>query len=99
MNKKTPRPKQKTNTQEIGLTLNQVQRAMLRREVINETMVMLLGLPLIVLRDSFGFGRKRLTEFTDEVLKQVKCAENGRVTLKELQDIIYKETGFKIVDK
>lgn len=44
----------------------------------------------------FGFGEKRLTRFAEEFLKQLKCVENGAVTLEDLHEVIKKETGFEI---
>ena len=64
----------------IGLTLNQV----------------LIGIPLIVLRDKYGFGKKRLEAFTEEVLLQLKCVENGKVGLDEIHEVIKKETGMEV---
>ena len=87
------KPKQKAK---IGLTLNQVQRSIIQREVTEKTMLMLIGLPLIVLRDKYGFGKKRLEAFTEEVLLQLKCVENGKVGLDEIHDIIKKETGMEV---
>lgn len=55
-----------------------------------------IGLSLIVLRDKYGFGKKRLEAFADEFLKQLKCVENGAVTLEELHEVIKKETGMEV---
>lgn len=87
------KPKQKAK---IGLTLNQVQRSIIQREVTEKTMLMLIGIPLIVLRDKYGFGKKRLETFSEEVLLQLKCVENGKVGLDEIHDIIKKETGMEV---
>ena len=85
----------KSKTKKIGLTLNQVNRAMIQRQATEQSMLMLLGLPLIVLRDKYGFGKKRLEQFTKEVLIQVKCVENGTVGLEEIHKVIKKETDRK----
>lgn len=81
---------------QIGLTLNQVQRSQMQREVTERSILILIGLSLIVLRDKYGFGKKRLEAFADEFLKQMKCVENGAVTLEELHEIIKKETGMEV---
>ena len=49
-----------------------------------------------MLRDKYGFGKKRLEAFTEEVLLQLKCVENGKVGLDEIHDIIKKETGMEV---
>ena len=86
----------KKKQQNIGLTINQVNRAMIQREATEQSMLMLIGLPLIVLRDKYGFGKKRLEQFTEEVLRQVKCVENGIVSLEKIHEVIKKETGMEV---
>ncbi|MCM1224992.1 MAG: hypothetical protein NC548_62130 [Lachnospiraceae bacterium] len=58
--------------------------------------VMMLGLPLVALR-KFGFGKERLERFEKELLRQYKCFEEGYVTLDELKQIIYEETGMEVL--
>lgn len=87
--------KQKQKPQ-IGLTLNQVQKSMLEKEITEKSVKIVLALSLIVLRDTFGFGKKRLEKFAQEFLMQLKCIESGAVTFEELNEIIYKETGMEV---
>lgn len=65
-------------------------------EAANKAFILMLAIPMIVLRDDFGFGGKRLTKFIDRVLEQYKCFESGVVTIDELRQIIYDETGVSI---
>ena len=58
--------------------------------------VAMLGLPLVALR-KFSFGKKRLEQFEEELLRQYRCFEQGYITLDELKQIIYDETGMKVV--
>jgi hypothetical protein len=62
----------------------------------NKAFILMLAIPMIVLRDDFGFGGKRLTKFIDRALEQYKCFESGAVTIDELRQIIYEETGVSI---
>jgi len=65
-------------------------------EAANKAFILMLAIPMIVLRDDFGFGGKRLTKFIDRALEQYKCFESGAVTIDELRQIIYEETGVSI---
>ena len=87
------KPKQ---TISIRPTLSSKDREKMQSEIFEISMLVLSGVPLIVLRDLFGFGKKRLKRFSDEFLKQLKCVENGAVTLEELHEIIKKETGMEV---
>ena len=51
--------------------------------------------PMIVLRDKYGFGRKRLGDFLEEIIDQMKFIEEGYVTTKDMQRTITEETGIR----
>ena len=87
------KPKQ---TISIRPTLSSKDREKMQSEIFEKSMLVLSGVPLIVLRDVFGFGEKRLKRFAEEFIKQLKCVENGAVTLEDLHEVIKKETGFEI---
>lgn len=67
-------------------------------EASRKAFIAMLGLPLIVLRDDYGFGKKRLEEFTEALMKQYKCFEKDYITLEELKKIIFDETGMKVME-
>lgn len=66
------------------------------REAIEKTFVLLLGLPLIVLRDKEGYGKKRLERFQDYLIEQYKCFDEGYMGLDEVKKVIEEETGCKV---
>lgn len=68
------------------------------REASNVAFIAMLGLPLVALR-KFDFGKKRLEKFLEELLFQYKCFENDHITLEELKQIIFDETGMKVDEK
>lgn len=80
----------------IRPALSSKEREKIQSTIFEKSMLVLSGVPLIVLRDTFGFGKKRLKRFSDEFLKQLKCVEKGAVTLEELHEIIKKETGMEV---
>ena len=51
--------------------------------------------PMLVLRDKYGFGRKRLGDFLEYVIDQMKAVEMGYVTTKDMQRTITEETGIR----
>lgn len=67
-------------------------------EAAKRAFVQMLGLPLIVLHDKFGYGKQRLERFIDELLKQYEEFDEGRITLDDLLETIETETGVKVED-
>lgn len=51
--------------------------------------------PMLVLRDKYGFGRKRLGDFLEAVADQMKFIEEGAVTTKDMMRAIEEETGIR----
>lgn len=69
------------------------------QEAVYTAFTMMLGLPVIVLRDKYGWGKKRLSDFMDYVLELYDSFEKDYVTLDDLWDTIEKETGVKLIEK
>lgn len=59
----------------------------------------LLYLPLMVLRDKYGFGKKRMAEFADYLLQACKDYEDDYFPIEEVERMIYEETGVRLVDR
>lgn len=71
-----------------------------KSEAVNVAFVLMMSLPLIVLRDKHGFGKKRLSDFCELVLEQYRCFNEGYIGLDELRDILREETGIQLlIDK
>ena len=67
-------------------------------EVTAEVFTMLLGLPMTVLKDQYGWGfRKRLPRFADQVIAEYLKYDGKTSSLKELQDFIYESSGMKFL--
>lgn len=96
------RRKNKITTKPKTYILTDAQIAQIKadavREASNVAFIALLGLPLVALR-KFGFGKKRLEEFLEELLRQYKCFEEDYITLDELKQIIFDETGMKVEER
>lgn len=66
------------------------------KDAINIAFGLLLGLPLIVLKDKYGFGRKRLGDFLEEIVNQYQCYEEGHVDIEDIIKRIEHETDLEI---
>lgn len=94
------RRQQKISGKPKTYTLTDQQIARLKADIARKSseraFVAMLGLPLITLRDKFDFERESLERFTDELLEEYKCFDQGYVRLDELKQIIRDETGIEI---
>lgn len=66
------------------------------REASEEAFVLLLGLPLMVLRDKHNFGKKRLEQFENDILDIYDSFQKGLITLEDVITTIEAETGMKL---
>ena len=69
------------------------------QEAIDKAFVLMLGPPMIVLHDKYGWGKKRLSDFIDHVLEQYDSFNKNFITLDDLWNTIEKETGVKLIEK
>lgn len=67
-------------------------------EAIEIAFILMLGLPLMALRDKFSFGKIRLERFSDAVLDLYESFYDGYFTLDDIRKTIYEETGVKITE-
>ena len=84
-------------------TLTQAQIDQMKKEVSMEAtkkaFIMMMGFPLLTLRDKFGFGKERLNQFMDKMLDLYEAYEMDYVDLDDLNDTIMKETGVTLIKK
>lgn len=67
-----------------------------REEAVDIAMILLLGIPIKVLRDKYGWGmKKRLPEFAEAILDVYSDFSEGDMTLEEFREIIYQECSIK----
>ena len=69
------------------------------QEAIDKAFVLMLGLPMIVLHDKYGWGKKRLSDFMNYVLDQYDSFNKNFIALDDLWNTIEKETGAKLIAK
>ena len=63
-----------------------------------ETLNIVNIFPLLVLRDQFGFGKKRLERFTNEYLEMIEAYNEGYLDLFDVVKTIEEETGLDYSD-
>lgn len=66
------------------------------RSVARRVIPMVLYTSLMVLHDKYGFGRKRLGDFTEEVFKLYEAIDQQFVSFEDLAKAIEEETGVQI---
>lgn len=57
--------------------------------------VMMITIPLMVLRDKYGFGKKRLEVFSDYVLDLYESFDKGYITFDDLKETLKEEAGIE----
>lgn len=65
-------------------------------EAVDTAFLLMLGLPLLVLRDKHGFGKVRLERFIDDVLELYDSFNKDYLTLEDIHQVIHEETGVTI---
>ena len=78
-------------------TLTQAQIDQMKEETslkaTERAFLMMLGFPLLTLRDKFGFGTQRLNKFMDQMVDLYEAYEQDYVSLDDLDKVIQAETG------
>ena len=84
-------------------TLTQAQIDQMKKEVSMEAtkkaFLMMMGFPLLTLRDKFGFGKERLNRFMDKMMDLYEAYEMDYVDLADLDRTIMEETGVTLIRK
>jgi len=66
------------------------------KEAAEIAFTLMLGLPVMVLRDKFGFGKVRCERFTDAVIDLYESFEQDYVTLEDIHATLKEEVGITI---
>jgi hypothetical protein len=68
------------------------------KEVMEETFKLLLGLPVLALRDEFEFGKKRNSRFIERMLSIYDSYSRSDITLNDIEAVLQEETGLNFAD-
>lgn len=63
----------------------------------SQALTMMLAIPIKVLRDEEGYGKKRLRRFVDNVITVYEDFDNGLFTMDDLQKMVLEETGIDLM--
>lgn len=65
----------------------------MKLEAIDKALERINLLPLLVLRDKFGFGEIRLNRYIDHLIIAVDDFNQGRFTLDDIEKMLKEETN------
>lgn len=65
-------------------------------EAIDTAFIIMLALPMLVMRDKYGFGKVRLERFMDQVIDLYESFNAGYLTLEDMHKALEDEVGIKI---
>ena len=68
-------------------------------EATKKAFIMMMGFPLLTLRDKFGFGKERLNRFMDKMMDLYEAYEMDYVDLADIDRTIMEETGVTLLKK
>lgn len=77
--------------QTVTLTHKEVEK--MKLEAIDKALERINLLPLLVLRDKFGFGEVRLNRYIDHLIIAVEDFNQGRFTLEDIERMLKEETN------
>lgn len=70
-----------------------------RKETIERASQLSMTVPIMVLRDEFGFGEKRIDKFIAAYIELYNSISEGYLDLNDIIKTINEETGVKIVER
>lgn len=82
----------------INMKVSDVQRITKEttNKAVDQVFLLMLGLPALVLRDKWGFGKVRSERFIEQVLDLYDSFEKGYLTLEDIEQCLWDEAGIKI---
>ena len=93
--------KEKKKVARYNLTWNQIED--IKRKATSEAMDFafrqMMLLPLMVLRDKYGYGAKRLEEFIDNVADMLDSYNKGYLDLDDIEQTLKEETGIEVIPR
>lgn len=87
--------KRRLQTKPVTMTAKEVAR--LKQEATNSAAEIVNLIPLLILRDKFGFGSKRLERYLEHYNEAIKDFNNGRFNLQDIEQMMLEEVkiGFR----
>lgn len=93
--------KEKKKVARYNLTWKQIED--IKRKAMSDAMdfafKQMMLLPLMVLRDHYGFGTKRLEEYIDYVADMLDSYNRGYLDLDDIKKTLEEETGIEVIPR
>lgn len=93
--------KEKKNVATYNLTWEQIED--IKRKATSEAMdfafKQMMLLPLMVLRDKYGYGAKRLEDFIENVADMLDSYNKGYLDLDDIEQTLKEETGIEVIPR
>ena len=91
--------KRKLQTKPVTMTAKEVAR--LKREATNNAVEIVNLIPLLILRDKFGFGKVRLSRYLEHYNEAIEDFNNNRFDLQDIERMMLDEVkiGFRRGDE
>mgnify|MGYP001319009798 CR=1 FL=1 len=91
--------KRRLQNKPVTLTAKEVDR--LKREATDNATEIVNLIPLLILRDKFGFGKVRLCRYLEFFNETLEAYNEGRFDLKDIEQVLLDEVkiGFRSVDE
>ena len=91
--------KRRLQTKPVTITAKEVAR--LKLEAANHALDLVNLIPLLILRDKFGFGKVRLSRYLDYYSEAIEDFNNGRFDLQDIEQVMLDEVkiGFRRDDE
>lgn len=70
-----------------------------RADAIKRATDLSMAVPMMVLRDEFGFGQKRLLDFHNAFVELYDSISKGYLNINDIIKTINEETGVEIVER
>lgn len=93
--------KEKKKVATYNLTWEQIENIKLKAtsEAMDFAFKQMMLLPLMVLRDKYGYGAKRLEEFIDNVADMLDSYNKGYLDLDDIEQTLKEETGIEVIPR
>ena len=85
--------KRKLQAKPITLSHKEVEK--MKQQATDNAADIINLIPLLVLRDKFGFGGKRLERYLDHYSEMLDAFNKGYISLKDIEKVLEDEVGLK----
>lgn len=97
--------KKKTKTPTYTVTYEEIQKYIRQgyekgyQDAIERATQLSMAVPIMVLRDEFGFGKKRIEKFVDAYMELYNAIDEGYLNLDDIIKTVNEETSVEIVKR